>query len=174
MATAKKKAAPNAKPASDATAQFEDHAEAAFSTINTFAEQARGQFETAFGAFSENADVAREQGEEALAAMRQTFEVTAEKAQNASAEAAGLVREDIAGAVDFAQQLASATSIPAALEIQRTYWNGVFETNLLRTKKATETFVDAARDSAEPVNKTVGAFAAMTPSMTAFFPFSAK
>jgi len=177
MATAKKKAAPRAaapKAAEQASAQFDDQAEAAFSIFNSFTEQARGQFESTFGSFNENIETAREQGEEAMAALRETLEINAAKTQEVSAETAELVREDFAGAVDFAQQLAGAKSVADAIEIQSTYWNGVFETGLERTQKATETFVETARASAEPMNKTFGAFSAMTPSMAAFFPFSAK
>ena len=177
MPTAKKKAAPGSNTTKNAgadSAKMEDHANAAFSTMNSFAEQGRAQFESVMSAFTENSETAREHGEEALEAFRATFEATTAKAQEASAEAAELVQEDIAGAVDFAQQLSSAKSVADAIEIQRTYWNSVFETGLERTQKATEAFVETARETADPMNKSFGAFAALTPSMSAFFPISAK
>ena len=177
MATAKKTAArraPAKKAVDDMAEQIENTAEASMSAFTDYTEEARGQFETMVSTFTENAEAARAQSEEAVAAWRESFEHASEQVRAVSADAGEAVREDMAQAVDFANELARAKSMTDAMDIQREYWNNVLETNFERSKRYSEAAIDASRASMEPVTKTFEAFQSMTPNFKAFFPFSGK
>lgn len=159
MATAKKTAPRRAAKAADEATQ-------------TFAATARDQFDTLFTAFNDQAEAFRDQSEEFAETVRSNLEAAQSRFQSTGAELMNAAREDLAGAVEFANELARAKTVAEALEIQRNYWTGVFETRVERTRGFTNAAVETARESFEPFSKSYAAFTA--PSFEKFFPFAAK
>lgn len=162
MATAKKAAPRRAAKTAEAPAQ----------AAESFAATARDQFDTLFTAFNEQAETFRGQSEEFAETVRSNFEAAQSRFQSTSAEIMNAAREDLAGAVDFANELARAKTVADALEIQRTYWTGVFETRVERARGYANAAVETARESFEPFTKPYAGFVA--PSFEKFFPFAAK
>ncbi|MEE2691134.1 MAG: phasin family protein [Pseudomonadota bacterium] len=165
MATATKKSAPKraAKPA-------ETTAEAAQAFSNT----ARDQFDTLLAAYNDQAETFRSQTEELMETVRGNFETAQTRFQSVNADLMSAAREEMAEAVDFANELARAKTFADALEIQRGYWTNLFQTRVERTRELTNATVEAARESFEPFSKSLGSAFAPTAAFEKFFPFAAK
>lgn len=162
-------------------AAVEQTAEAAGSTFDAFtpdyagfADAARGQYETALKTFNDNAEMMRAHAEESFAAARVGFETAGEKLRAVSADAMTQAREEMTGAVEFANELSRAKTLGDALEIQRNYWTKLFETRVERARAMTEASVEASRSAFEPLNKSFGSALSFTPSFDKFFPFASK
>lgn len=171
--TAKKtvKAAPKAAEKETTNGYTENgHAEGAFA----FAETARTQYDEFMKSMNFDTEEFSGRAQEMFDASRESFEVAQSRFQEVSAEAVEATRQEVADAVDFANELARAKSVGDAMEIQRDYWTRLMDTRIERMRTMTETMVDATRETMEPVNKSMTtAFGAM-PDFKAFFPFTAK
>ncbi|MEQ8179018.1 MAG: phasin family protein [Amphiplicatus sp.] len=165
MATATKKAAPRRAA--------KETVETATEAATTFSNAARNQFDTMLTAFNDQAETFRGQTEEMLETVRGNFETAQTRFQSVNADLLNAARDEMAEAVDFANELTRAKTFTDALEIQRNYWTNLFQTRVERTRELTNTAVEATRESFEPFSKSFGA--GFTPaSFEKFFPFAAK
>lgn len=155
------------------SATIENGVEDAFASVETMSNAARDQFETITEAFTKNAETMRDQAEDLVEAFRGSFENARTRLQTVNTEFVNAAREETANAVDFVNELARAKSFADALEIQRGYWSNLFETRVERTRAFTNASVDAARETFEPISKSLSAFSANT-AFDKFSPFSAK
>jgi hypothetical protein len=151
----------------------ENGVENAFASVETMSNAARDQFDTISAAFTKNAETAREQAEDMIESFRGSFENARTRMQTVNAELVSAAREEAANAVDFVNDLARAKSVADMLEIQRGYWSNLFDTRVERTKKLANVSVEAARETFEPISKSLTAFSANA-SFDKFMPFSAK
>ncbi len=108
-----------------------------------------------------------------IESFRGSFESARTRMQSVNAELVRAAREETANAVDFVNDLARAKSVADMLEIQRGYWSNLFETRSERAKNLANVSVEAARESFEPISKSLNAFSANA-SFEKFMPFSAK
>ncbi len=165
MATATKKAAPRRAA--------KETAETAADAAATFSNAARDQFDTLLTAFNDQAETFRGQTEELMQTVRGNFETAQTRFQSVNADLLNAAREEMAEAVDFANELTRAKTFTDALEIQRAYWTNLFQTRVERTRELTNTAVEATRESFEPFSKSFST--AFTPaSFEKLFPFAAK
>jgi hypothetical protein len=162
---------PTAKSAAKANDTAADDAAA---LTNAFTDAARGQYETALQALSESADKFRTQTEDAFISARDGFEAASERMRAVSAETMTAVREEMADAVAFANDLARAKSMSDALEIQRGYWTKLFNARIERMRAFADVSTEAARDAIEPLSRTYASAFAFAPTIERFFPFSAR
>lgn len=155
------------------TQTIENGVEDAFASVETMSNAARDQFQTVTDAFTKNAETMRDQAEDMIETFRGSFETARTRMQTVNAELVNAAREETANAVDFVNDLARAKSFADALEIQRGYWSNLFETRVERTRALTNASVDAARETFEPLSKSLSAFGANA-AFDKFMPFSAK
>lgn len=134
---------------------------------------ANDHFQTVFNAFSENADSMRAQTETLFAAFRGNLETAQSRMQSITADLAEAARTETAEAVTFVNELARAKTFADAIEIQRDYWSNLFETRVERARDLTKTAVEAARESFEPISKSMAAAPSFAP-FEKFFPFATK
>ncbi len=171
-ATTKTTAAGAAKPAAKKAAK---PAESVFKSVEDYTAAAREQFEKAFGDFSGNAEELRDQFETLSGAVNEGFNRTREHVTDVSSEIAEAAREEVADAVQFANDLTKAKSLTDALEIQRDYWTNLFEARVERTKEITERSINLARKNAEPFAEAKApSFFADSKAFENFFRFPAK
>lgn len=149
-------------------------AEQAFSFGNAFTGAAQDQYEKLFSAFNTNAEEMRGVSEEMLSAMRSSFEAAQGRMQELGSEAMNAARDDMKEAVDFANDLARAKTVLDALEIQRNYWSRFFETRMERTRTMTQTSIEAARESLDPISKSFSSAFAAAPAFDKLFAFPTK
>ena len=162
-------AAKKSAPEGAATEAF-----AAFADVSAFTDAAREQYETALKTFNDSAEQFRTKTEETLASAREGFEAAGERMRAVSTDAMTAARDEMAEAVDFANELARAKSLTDAFEIQRDYWTKLFETRTERAKALTEASFDVSRSAFEPFNRSFASAFAFAPAFDKFFPFSAK
>lgn len=151
----------------------EDNVVNAFEQAGSFSTAANDQIQSVFTAFSENAESLREQAEDAFSAMRGNMESAQSRFQTVSAELVAAAREEASEAVTFVNELARAKTVADALEIQRTYWTNLFETRVERTREFAKTSAEAARETFEPISKSMTSLPGFA-SFEKFFPFGAK
>ncbi|MBI1392730.1 MAG: hypothetical protein GC152_08320 [Alphaproteobacteria bacterium] len=160
------------KPEAKSAKSKHDGGETAF----MFAGAARDQYETLLSAFNENAEEFQGRAREAFDASRESFETARAHLQDAGAEMMDAARQEMTDAVDFASEISRAKSVGEALEIQRDYWTRLFEGRMERTRSMAQASVEAMRETAEPIQRSMRAgfgdqgFA----GMSAFFPFAKK
>lgn len=172
MAAAKK--SPTRRVAKEVEDAIENGAETAFAAVNNWSDAARDQYETALKTFNDNAEKFRAEAEEAMAAARDSFDVANERIKTVNADLMTAAREEMSEAVEFANELARAKSVADAFEIQRDYFNKLFETRAARFRAMTEASADAARAAFEPMTKSYASAFSFAPSFDKFFPFGGK
>lgn len=121
------------------------------------ADQARTQFERLYANFNDQAETFRGQANELIEAVRTNAEATREHIKSMNAELVEAARTEMAEAVDFANELARAKTVADAFEIQRSYWTRLFETRVERARGLANASVEAARETMEPLSKTLAA-----------------
>lgn len=173
MAT-KKPAPKSADQTIDQMTETAVDAIAAFADPAAFADAARDQYETALKSFNDSAEKIRVQTEETMTTARESFEAAGERMRAVSVDAMTAAREEMTEALDFANELARAKSISAALEIQRDYWTRLFETRVERARAVHEASVEATRDAFEPFNRSFTTAFSFAPAFDKFFPFGLK
>lgn len=141
----------------------------AFASFENMSNANRDQFETFVAAMTENADTMRDQAEEIFETCRDSLETAGEQMRTVNADLIEAAREETAEAVEFVTELARAKTVADALELQRDYWSKLFETRMKRARDLTQTSVEAARASFEPLSKTMTAFP--TANFQKIFPF---
>lgn len=144
-----------------------------FGAQESFSAAANDQFQSVLSAFSENAETLRERTEDMFEALRSNFEVSQTRLQSVSAELVAAARTEASEAVTFVNDLARAKTMADALEIQRSYWTNLFESRVERTRELARTSVEAARESIEPLSKSLATLPAFA-SYEKLFPFASK
>lgn len=144
----------------------------AFAPFENMTNASRDQFETFVAAMTENADTLRDQAEDLFETCRGSFEAAGEQMRAVNADLIEAAREETAEAVEFVTELARAKTFADALELQRDYWSNLFETRMQRARDLTNTSVEAARASFEPLSKSMAAFPPA--SFQKMFPFVAE
>lgn len=142
--------------------------------MSAFADAAREQYETAMSAFTDNAEKFRTQSEETFAAARDGFDAASERMRTASADIIAHAREEMADAVDLANELARAKSVTDAIELQRSYWTKLLDARVARAKSLTDASVEATREAFAPFNKSLNTASFFAPAFDKFFPFASK
>lgn len=125
--------------------------EEAINTAEDFSAAARDQFEAMMTTFTASTEDMREQAEEMTGEIRARFEKSQETAAKINAEIVNAAQAETADAVQFVTNLGQAKTFADALEVQQSYWTNLFETRMERTRKLTETSVEAARENFAPV-----------------------
>lgn len=172
MAASKKSASRRAANPVDET--LDQDAMTSFAGAGVWGEAARDQYETAMRAFADNAEQFRAQAKEAYEQAREGFDLANERLRAVNADMIAAAREEMAGAVEFANDLARAKTLTDALEIQRGYWTKLFETRVERARSLTEASTEAARDAFAPMSRTFSTAFAIAPGFDKFFPFGSK
>lgn len=157
--------------AKKATAAIENGVEDTFASVETISNAARDQFQTITDTFTKNAETFRDQTEDLIETFRGSFENARTRLQTVNTEFVNAAREETANAVDFVNELARAKSFADALEIQRGYWSNLFETRVERTRAFANASVDAARETFEPISKSISTLSANT-AFDKFMPFA--
>ncbi|MEM8771522.1 MAG: phasin family protein [Pseudomonadota bacterium] len=130
----------------------------AFKTAEDFTAAAREQFESAMNQFTGASEEWREQAEDVTAELRERFEKNQQLASEMSTEIAEAAREEMSGAVQFANELGQAKTFADVLEIQRDYLTNLFEARMERTQALTGKSVEAAKEAFSPMTTDFGAF----------------
>ena len=172
-ATTKTAAKPAAKTTTATTAKPTDLGVDAFKSAEEMTAAAQDQFKKMVDMFTGNADDMREQAETVADEMRARFEKTQKQVADANADIVEAAREEISGAVQFANDLAQAKTFADALTLQQNYWTGLFQNRLEMTQELTQNAVDAARENLEPVDASFGSFFDQKKMFDAFFPAKA-
>ena len=104
--------------------------QSAIPSVETFTKAAQEQIETMVSTFTENTDTMRVQTEDMVKTVQENFEMANERVQSVNADLMNAAREEMTGAMTFANDLARAKTIGDAMEIQRDYWTNLFETRM--------------------------------------------
>ncbi|MHA7872643.1 MAG: phasin family protein [Hyphococcus sp.] len=146
-----------AKTTATAANTVEKQTEDAMNVASDITAAAQDQIQKMVDMAADNAEEMRAQTETMVDDLRARFEKTQKHMADANAEIVEAARTEVTDAVQFANDLASAKTFADALDIQQKYWTSLFNTRVERAQEMTQSAVDVARESMQPVNASMTA-----------------
>jgi polyhydroxyalkanoate synthesis regulator phasin len=146
----------------------------AFKSTEDFTVAAQDQFRKVIDTFTGNAEDVREQTEAISDEMRTRFEKTQKHVTEVSTDLVDAAQAEMSEAVQFATDLTSAKTFADALTVQQNYWTNLFQTRIERTQEITQNAADAARETFEPMNTSLGSVFDQSKLFGSFFPTKAQ
>lgn len=117
-----------------------------------WAETAKEQFETMVSSFTGNFEEIRDQAQELAETAQERIKTAQDRAAATNARLMEAAQEEVTEAVQFASEIGKAKTFADALEVQQSYWTGLFETRMERARELTQATVDVARETMTPAD----------------------